>query len=469
MTPLDDAPILAAAAMRAAEKAEFDAGISADTLMERAGAGAAQWVARLAGGREVLVLCGPGNNGGDGYIIARSLKAAGLPVRVAATGEPRSETAANARRQWTGPVQDVMTTPPAPVLVDALFGTGLTRALDAPLAERLARLARSAWLSVAVDLPSGVGTDDGAVLNATLPRFDLTVTMGALKPAHLLQPSAGHCGTVRLVDIGLRHDASSVRDRVITKPHFSPPGAESHKYSRGLVIMVGGAMPGAAALAAEAALRAGAGYALLLSDEPPASIPHAVVWRRWSPEALAEALAGKGNASVVVGPGLGRGPDAAGRLAAAIDTAAPLVIDGDALHLVGAEGFARFAARPAPVILTPHGGEFRVLFGAWEGSKIEAARTAAAKAHATVVFKGADTVIADRSGAIRVTLPGDSWLSTAGTGDVLAGTIGAMLAGGQDLPADAGVWLHGAAAWRLDGPFLADDLCHALGTVRAGL
>jgi hydroxyethylthiazole kinase-like uncharacterized protein yjeF len=449
MTPIDGHPILTAAAMRAAEAACGDPAL----LMERAGAAVATAVARLAGGSPILILCGPGHNGGDGYVAARLLAAAGHDVRVAAIGEPRSPLAIAARRGWTGAVESLGLAKPAPVLVDALFGTGLTRALDDDTAAALHRLAKAARLRIAIDLPSGVAIDDGTVPSEP-PRFDVTLALAAPKPAHLLQPAARYCGTVRVLDIGVPVDGDA---HVLTTPTLPDPGPDSHKYSRGMVAVVGGDMAGAAELASIAAMRAGAGYVLYLGEGQ--GPPHALVRRRWSPDALAEPRIG----AAVVGPGLGRGDDARARLTAAIASGHPLVIDGDALRLLDPA-----APRTAATILTPHAGEFAHLFGHAAGSKIDLTRAAAVRAQAVVVHKGPDTVIAAPDGRVAVSAGASDWLSAAGTGDVLAGAAGAMLAAG--LPsfeaAGAAVWLHRAAAERCGRSFMADDLAAALSRVR---
>ncbi|RZF66217.1 NAD(P)H-hydrate dehydratase [Sphingomonas populi] len=459
-------PILTAAAMRAAEDRAIAAGSSVGALMERAGAGVAEAVRRLASGAPVLILCGPGNNGGDGYVAARVLKANGAEVRVAALGEPKTEAALAARAAWGGAVEAFAEVGEAPIVVDALFGTGLTRSLDDAVASVLGERVRAARISIAVDLPSGIATDTGVELSP-VPDVSLTLALGALKPAHLLQPAAARCGTVRIIDLAL--DRSS-RDWTMTKPAIAAPTASDHKYSRGLVVVIGGEMPGAAALASEAAMRAGAGYAMLFEDHA-VSTPHALVRRAWSADAFATALDGKrpDKTAIVVGPGLGKGDFAAAKLAVALDSAYKLVIDGDALRLLDEAVFARIKARSCPVVLTPHAGEFNALFGAVSGSKIEAARDAAARSGAIVVFKGPDTVVAYPDGRTRVALGASSWLSTAGTGDVLAGTIGTMLAGDTPAPAEAGVWMHSEAARRLGGAFLADDLARMLSAVRTSL
>lgn len=462
MTPLAGTPVLTAEAMRTAEAAAIARGATVETLMDRAGHAVAEAVWRLGGGSSVLVLCGPGNNGGDGYVAARALAARGVSVRVAATGEPRTDAARQACAGWSGPVEALAEAAPAPVLVDALFGTGLSRPPGEEIARPLRRLVDAARLSFAVDVPSGVGSDDGAVLGI-LPRFDVTLALGAAKPAHLLQPSARLCGSVRILDIGV---AVASTDIVMRRPALSAPDADAHKYSRGMVAVIAGAMPGAAALASEAAMRAGAGYLLLLGGHS-GNIPHAIVRKEWNAEALEEKRIG----AVLVGPGLGRDGNAPTRLDAAIASRHPLVIDGDALHLLGDRRLGQVSRRSGVTVLTPHAGEFASVFGKSD-NKAEAARNAARRAGCFIVFKGADTVIAGPDGRLRYAEPSNNWLSTAGTGDVLAGTIAAMLAGGQGAPIDrvcAGVWLHAEAARRLGAAFIADDLAHALTAARASL
>lgn len=463
MTPLDGKPLLTAAEMRAAEDMAIANGATVESLMDRAGREVAEAVRRLGSGNEVLILCGPGNNGGDGYVAATALHAAGVPVRVAASAEPRTDAAKHARALWNGAVEELREAAPAPILVDALFGTGLSRPLDVAAIADLVRLRDRARLAIAVDLPSGLATDDGTILN-DIPVFDLTLALGAAKPSHLLYPAAGHCGAVRILDIGVPVMSDAV---VFGKPDLPEPGPTSHKYTRGMVAVIGGEMPGAAELAALAAMRAGAGYVLLLADDQTGQ-PHAIVRRAFDAKAMADMRIG----AVVIGAGLGRGAVAGTRLDWALASSRPLVIDGDALHLLDESRLAKIKAHGAPVVLTPHAGEFDALFGRQTGSKIDRARAAAAKAGATIVFKGADTVIASPDGSVRVAQSANRWLSTAGTGDVLAGAIGAVLAAAPGSAIDAaaaGVWLHAAVAERLGGAFIADDLAQALTAARASL
>jgi hydroxyethylthiazole kinase-like uncharacterized protein yjeF len=441
--------ILTAAEMRAAEAAIIAAGTPARLLMERAGTAAAEAIWRFAGPLPALILCGPGNNGGDGYVIARRLAERGTDVRVAALAEPRSPEALAARAEWPGPVERLADAAPAPLLVDALFGTGLARRLDGAVSRRLADLAGAARVRVAVDLPSGAATDDGALLSS-VPDCDLTIAFATLKPSHLLQPAACHMGRIVVADIGIRAES---RLSVIEKPALLRPGPDDHKYSRGYLLVVGGAMPGAAALSAAAAARAGAGYVALVGEG--GAVPNAVVRRPSA--ALGEALADPRVDAVVVGPGLGRDPEAWDRLCAVMGSPHPVVVDGDALWLLANKGSLR--ERSAATVSTPHAGEFRDLYGD-EGSKVEAARSAAARTGHVIVYKGPDTVVADRDGRAAISRAGSPWLASAGTGDVLAGIVAAQCAAG--LPAFEaacnGVWLHGRAA-ELSGPELvADDL-----------
>lgn len=450
MNALAGLTVLTVAEMRAAEERAIAAGTDVDTLMERAGAGIARWTARLAAGAPVLVLCGPGNNGGDGYVAARLLKEQGIDVRVAALAEPSADAARRAAERWGGPVTTLDDAEPAPVTVDALFGTGMSRPFDVPAATRLIAAARQA---IAVDLPSGLETDSGRPLG-NVARCDVTLALGALKPAHLLQPGPELCGSVRVVDIGITV-ASDLK--VLDRPALSNPGPASHKYSRGMVAVVGGGMPGAALLASEAVLHAGAGYVMLAGGKT-AGGPHALVRRRLDDEVLNDDRIG----CVVVGPGLGRDDEGGRRLKVALASGRPLVIDGDALHLIDPDMI------PADSILTPHTGEFSALFGTGEGSKLDRTRAAARSSGAVVVHKGADTVIAAPDGRAVIAPSTTAWLSAAGTGDVLAGAIAAQHAAGLDAfaAAQAGVWLHARAAERLGRAFVADDLVSALSSVR---
>lgn len=443
--------ILTAAEMRAAEQAVFASGVAEYALMERAGAAAADIIWRVGGKRDTLVLCGPGNNGGDGFVIARILRDHGVPVRVAATGESRTPSSQQARALWDSPVEDVLSTAPATQVVDALFGTGLTRGLDTALADRLVALVDDASKAYAIDLPSGVETDSGALLS-DVPHFDMCISLGALKPAHVIDPSASRFDRWVCADIDIPTQHAPVR--LLAPPHLTAPAKDAHKYTRGLVAVLAGTMPGAAALAALAAAHGGAGYVKLVAALPIAGLPHAIVQNADDP---AVAFADSRIAVSLVGPGLGRGEDSIARMASALAAGHRAVVDADGLLALKSLGFATL---PECAILTPHAGEFEALFGQREGNAIVQAQTAAAKSGAVVVLKGAHSIVAAPDGRAAVSRAASSWLSTAGTGDVLAGLCAARLAVTHDpfRAACEAVWLHGDAARRAGSAFVADEL-----------
>ena len=434
--------------MRAAEQSAIEAGTSVEQLMERAGAGLAEAVFGFAGPLEALILCGPGNNGGDGYVAARHLAARGVKVRIAALSEPKSAAAQWARGEWSGEVEPLSPgTKGAHLVIDSLFGTGLTRGLDDPVSLLLSELVHEAVVAVACDLPSGVETDTGALLSP-LHGYHLTVTFGALKPAHLLDPAMHKCGRVVLVDFGI--GATDVWHEIgpQTLPALDPA---ANKYTRGLVHMLAGKMPGAIALSAKAAARAGAGYVRVSTSRSIDGLPSAIV-QTDTAEVNDERID-----CLLVGPGMGDIPQV---LTLALTSKAPKVIDADAItHLGEAERL-----RGQDSIITPHEGEFRRLFGNIDGSKPERALEAARRSGAVVVYKGPDTLIASPEGRLGFAPRSPAWLASAGTGDVLAGLIAALRSRG--LPpfeaACAAVWLQGRAA-ELAGPdMIADDLVEAI-------
>jgi hydroxyethylthiazole kinase-like uncharacterized protein yjeF len=441
-------PILTAEGMRAAEQAVIDGGASVEQLMERAGAALAKAIYRFAGPRPALILCGPGNNGGDGYVAARHLVERGVKVRVAALTGPKSDAAKWARGQWKGEVEQLSAeTKTAPLVIDALFGTGLKRGLEHAVVQHLSRLCDAAVVKVACDLPSGVETDSGAELSG-VPSFDLTATFGALKPAHRLHPAIHKCGRVVVADIGI---TAGTQWREIGAPELPPLDPGGHKYDRGLVHALAGKMPGAIALAAKAAAKAGAGYVRVSTSRTIAGLPSAIV-QTDTAEVNDERIG-----CLLVGPGMGNIPQV---LTLALTSKAPKVIDGDAITHLGKP--ERLKGQDA--ILTPHEGEFRKLFGEIEGSKPERALAAAARSGAVIVYKGPDTIVAAPDGRLGFAPPAPAWLATAGTGDVLAGLAATMRARGLAAfeAACAAVWLHGRAA-EIAGPHLiADDLAEAI-------
>jgi len=441
--------------MRAAEQRAIDSGIRVEALMERAGAALAEVVFRYAGRTPVLVLAGPGNNGGDGYVAARHLAEKGVAVRVAALGEPKSEAARCARAEWKGEVEPLNgSTASAPLVIDALFGTGLRNGLEDAVVQQFSRVCGNAHMLVACDLPSGVDSDTGAELN-TVPNFDMTVTFGALKPAHRLHPAMHKCGRLVMADIGIDAGADWFEVDAPSLPPLDPGG---HKYSRGLVHALAGTMPGAIALAANSAARAGAGYVRVSTSRPI--------------EALLTSIVQVDDAQVnderigclLVGPGLGDIPQV---LTLAMTSRAPKVIDADGITYLGDP--ARLHRQDA--IITPHEGEFERLFGKIDGSKPERALEAARRSGAVVVYKGPDTLVASPDGRLGFAPPAPAWLASAGTGDVLSGIIAAIRARGMNSfdAACAGVWLHGRAA-EIAGPGLvADDLLAAIPETLASL
>lgn len=443
-------PILTAERMRAAEAAAIAAGTPEIDLMERAGRALAEAVRLYVGPRPTLILCGPGNNGGDGYVAARYLQWHGYPVRVAALAEPVSEAGRWARSRWDGPVERVEDAEPAPIVIDCLFGTGLSRGLEDSVSERLRFLVNQALAAVACDLPSGVATDDGALLSP-IGRYDLTVTLGALKPAHRLMPAMPEMGRVVLADIGIE-----VADQwfEIARPTLPPLDPEGHKYSRGLVHCLAGQMPGAIALSASAAARTGAGYVRISTSLPINGLPSSIV------QTGGADLQDERIGCILVGPGLGEVPQV---LTLALTAPRPIVIDADGIGLVGEPE----RLHGHDTILTPHEGEFRKLFGAIEGAKPERALEAARRSQSVIVYKGPDTLVAAPDGRLGFAPPAPAWLATAGTGDVLAGMIAALRARGM-APFEAAcgaVWLHGRAA-EIAGPAMtADDLVAAIPSV----
>ena len=450
--------ILSAAETRAAEDAAIAAGASVSSLMDKAGTAVAEAAFRFGAGAEVLILCGPGNNGGDGYVAARELRARGVSVRVAALGRPGSEAGAAAAQAWDEPVTSLEEALPAPVLVDALFGTGLSRPLAPEVEAALARLTASAKVRIAVDLPSGVETDSGALLGKPA-RADLTIALGALKAAHCLLPAAALCGEVLVADIGLR-PGSDIRLRRIDPPRLTPPPFDSSKYTRGKLLVVGGDMGGASLLAATAAQRAGAGYVELLADgRGPA--PHALVRRPYQAHALADDRI----RAIAIGPGLGLDDKARDRLAAALAAGKPMVLDADVLTLIGRDGHDRLKNH----VVTPHWGEFVRLFGDNGQDRLSQARAAAAASGAVVLLKGSATIVAHPDGRAAINPLATGWLASAGTGDVLTGIIGAFLAQGWDPfeATQAGAWAHAEAGRRVGPLLIADDLVAVLPSVLA--
>lgn len=446
-------PIITAEQMRAAEKVAIEAGTPETELMERAGRALSEAVRLYVGPRETLILCGPGNNGGDGYVAARYLAEAGYPVRIAALAEPTADAARWAKGKWQGPIEPFASAAAAAIVVDCLFGTGLSRGLDEAVFQQLSYLADKALVAVACDLPSGVSSDDGALLSP-VGSYDLTVTFGSLKPAHRLMPAMASMGRVVLGDIGIEAEADWFE---IGRPELPPLDPHGHKYSRGLVHCLAGQMPGAIALAASAAAKSGAGYVRVSTSLPINGLPSSIV------QTGGADLQDERIGCILVGPGLGDVPQV---LTLALTAPRPIVIDADGIGLVGEPE----RLHGHDTILTPHEGEFKKLFGNIEGSKPERALEAARRSLSVIVYKGPDTLVAAPDGRLGFAPPAPAWLASAGTGDVLAGMIAAMRARRLEAfeAASAAIWFHGRAA-EIAGPgMIADDLVAAIPLALAG-
>lgn len=457
--------VLSVDQMRAAEDALIAEGSNVDALMQVAGKGAAEWVWRLAGHRRVTILCGPGNNGGDGYVMAEAIRVRGGNVTVIAAIEPKTQAARTARALYAGEVLGPAADVQGDVMVDCLFGSGLTRPLSDDLFGLITRLASRHAQCVAIDVPSGVEANSGALLNPDLPYFDVTIALGAWKLAHFLMPASAAMGDLKLVDIGVTAVTGAAVQ--IAQPRLLAPAADAHKYRRGLLAVIGGAMPGASMLACEAAQGAGAGYVKLFSQDHAVNPPFDLVVDIGP---LSDGLSDPRISAVLCGPGLGRDDAARKRLALVLGNQTPAVLDADALMLLQAGDLGQ--QRQAETIATPHEGELAKLetvFGLnGSGTKVDRAAAVAKASGMVVVAKGPDTVVAAPDGRIALSPRATSWLSVAGTGDVLAGTIASRRATGLSAfdAACQGVWLHGEAARLVTAPFSAVELAR---TVRSAV
>jgi len=474
--------ILTCDEVRAAEQLAVKSGISLWDLMRKAGQACADVLhAEFPEGR-VVVLAGPGNNGGDAFVAAQRL--VDLEREVAlyelAPGGPRTSEGAEASRHWTGehaPLEDLRIAA-GDVVLDGLFGAGLSRPLSGEAAFAAEQVNASGAKVVAIDVPSGVNGDTGAVSGPAI-RADVTVTFCAKKPAHVLQPAASLCGEIVVAQIGFGDFVAEVgggrlmeNSPELWSQALNWPEATSHKHQRGrLGVVTGGvANTGAARLAARAGLRIGAGLVTLLC--PPAALVvvaksvEAVMTAAFADTGELVALSDKSSA-VVIGPAAGVTPTTRANVEALAKAGRPLVLDADALTVFAGQADALRAVLSAPAVLTPHTGEFERLFpGLLDSSKnkIEAVRTAAAQVNAVILLKGPDTVIAGPSGRAVVNTHATPFLATAGTGDVLAGIIGGLLAQGLDAfdAASAGAWMHGDAGLRAGPGLTAEDLDAAL-------
>jgi len=489
--------LVTAEEMRELDRRTIESGVPGVTLMERAGAGVVEAMARRYGpllGMRVLVLAGPGNNGGDGLVAARYLREGGAFVNVGLLSAPdrlRGDARAQRDRARSEGIDVTAVANDAELralagrrdrwdfALDALLGTGARGGLEGTLAEGvqlLREMDESGTRVVAVDLPTGLDADTGGIARRTV-RADITVTFGAAKRGHLLYPGRAFVGQLEVVDIGLLDPApgpgamwrTEIASADELSKHIPARDPRAHKNSAGRVLVVGGSagMTGAVALAAHAATRAGAGYvlagvpaslmdvfAIKLTEELPRPLPERAP-RVLALESLAPALALCETAhAVVLGPGLSRVASAEQFARKFVESCArPLVLDADGLNAVAGQTELLSKAR-APIVVTPHLGEMSRLTGIeaheLDVRRIDAAREWAARWGVIVVLKGAPTVTAAPDGRATVNPTGNSGMATAGMGDVLSGAIAALIAQGCE-PYDAAraaVWAHGAAGDR---------------------
>lgn len=494
--------ILTTAQMAQADRLTIDSGVPGLTLMENAAAAiarAASQILQKTSGRRVLVLCGPGNNGGDGYVAARLLRGQRYKVRVASLAPPDQlrGDAARAAAGWPCAVLDAKSVDfhGVDLVIDALFGTGLARDLDRDtitLVRRLNQWRRETRQNVvAVDIPSGVDGTSGAIRGAAV-EADATVTFFRLKTGHLLLPGRQHCGHLICAHIGIRPSAletiavnSFVNAPPLWQGSLPLPRVDGHKYSRGhaLVVSGGASYTGAARLSAAAALRAGAGLVTLASPLDALAVNASALtsvmvrpadgWR-----GLAAVLADERKNAVAIGPGLGVGEESCRLVEVALTPQAyrrAAVLDADALTSFESDPFRLWRATraaPGPVVMTPHAGEFARIFAGCEDdaacrSKLDRAREAARVSGAVVLYKGSDTVVAAPDGRASILPHSSPWLATAGSGDVLTGIIAALMAQRMDgfAAASCAAWMHARAADIFGPGLIADDIIASLPAV----
>jgi ADP-dependent NAD(P)H-hydrate dehydratase / NAD(P)H-hydrate epimerase len=484
--------LLTTAEMADADRLTIASGIRGITLMEAAGRAVADAVAcRHPPGSRIAVVAGPGNNGGDGFVAARLLAERRYRVRLMLLGDRArlKGDAAEAVARWRGAVEPA--TPSAltraHVIIDALFGAGLDRPVEGAARAMIEAMNANGAPIVAVDLASGVNGTSGAVMGCAV-HASRTVTFFRRKPGHVLLPGRVHCGAVEAADIGIKPDVlAHIRPRTflnqpaLWRAQLPQPRIEGHKYSRGhAVIVSGGAVTtGASRLAARAALRSGAGLVTIAVPREALAVQAvantAVMVRPVDGAGELNGFLADGRLNaVVLGPGGGVGSAMREQVLAALAGARAVVLDADALSSFAGDAaaslFAAIAVRGEhPTVLTPHEGEFMRLFGSTsevseKQSKLERATAAADAAAATVILKGADSVIAQPRGRAAISANAPPWLATAGTGDVLAGFVAGLLAQGMPAfeAASAAVWLHGEAAVAAGVGLISEDLADAL-------
>ena len=472
--------------MAEADRLTIAGGVSGITLMENAGRAVADAVARRWSVRPVTVLCGPGNNGGDGFVAARLLAERGWPVRLALLGTAAAlrGDAAQAAARWPGAVEplDPAALRGTELVIDGIFGAGLTRPIEGSAATVIDAVNERQPPVVAIDVPSGIDGTNGEV-RGTAPRAALTVTFFRKKPGHLLLPGRSYCGDTLLAQIGIPEAVLKqvAPETAANHPEwwlggFPWPGFETHKYSRGHAVVAGGAvMTGAARLAARAAARLGAGLVTVAAPEAAfpiyASALTGVIVQPVEGLSDFRALLDDPRRNVaLIGPGAGVGEETRGKALAILGAGKRTVLDADALTSFSENPDTLFKAIRSPCIMTPHAGEFARLFDA-TGSKLDQARRAAQQSRAVILLKGADTVVAAPDGRATINENAPPYLATAGSGDVLAGMVLGLLAQGMEpfAAAAAAVWVHGAAACRFGPGLVSEDLLESVPPVLRGL
>jgi len=473
--------LLTNAEMALADRLAVAAGVPSLVLMENAGRAVADEAAKLVGpGARISVLCGPGNNGGDGFVAARHLALRGYRPRVHLLGarDALEGDAARMAVRWTGPCDllEAFDGRACALVIDALFGSGLTRPIEG-IAARIVGIANGAGVPIlAVDVPSGLDGDSGAAEGPAI-RAARTITFFRRKPGHLLLDGRGRCGQVDVAGIGVPDGVlDGIRPTTFAnapglwRGQLAAPSADAHKYTRGHAVVVSGGpeTTGAARLGARGALRVGAGLVTVASPRAafPVNAAHltAIMVRPIDvPDGLERMLEDKRLNAVLVGPGGGVGSATVQLAAIAARSGASVVLDADALTSFAArlDALADLcSAAPGRVVLTPHDGEFQRLFPNLPGSRLDRARAAADRSGAVVVLKGPDTVIAAPDGRAAINENAPPWLATAGSGDVLAGFVTGLLAQGMAVweAACAAVWLHGECASRFGPGLIAEDL-----------
>lgn len=470
--------------MAAVDREAAASGIDSYGLMEKAGqAVAAATLRHFPEALRYVVLCGPGNNGGDGYVAARALKDSGAELRLFHIGDPRRLKGDAARAYSDCPIEGEAIGNYAPrsgdVVIDAVFGAGLSRQVPEEVAAAVAQIAVANVPVIAVDLPSGVDGRSGQILGAAF-RATRTVTFMTRKPGHLLLPGRDLCGELEVFDIGIparivrAHADAMLAENTPAQWQSEIPseGSDTHKYKRGhLVVFSGGPnATGAARMSAMAGLKAGAGLVTIASPKEAldvnAGMLTAIMLHAIEDEAsLRGWLADRRLSTFVLGPGFGAGEKARQFCLALADRHLVLDADGITSFRDDPQGlFDAFAAGPTRLVLTPHEGEFARLFPDIAAddtlSKVDKARAAAARAHAAIIYKGADSVIAAPDGRALINANAPPWLATAGSGDVLAGIVGGLMAQGAPAfeAAAAGVWLHGLAGQHAGKGLTAEDL-----------